>query len=198
MFLKVVGLRNVNKEQLLMMGHFYDSYKVNDDSFYFKFSSFLMRNGLRVKMICLLSEYFYTINEHFDLTSLNFSWYTSFQNTNLYYFITERFLDQFALYDLNLIIKKIRTSRKVRKYSKGKFRYQSRLILLRERQIFGSILRLWKICYNSCGEEGDNLRQRIIASFFLVDESLAPETTPQKIQETMLDLYIKQMSNSRK
>lgn len=48
------------------------------------------------------------------------------------------------------------------------------------------------------GEEGENFRQRVIFSFFLIDESLLPETTPVTIQETMLDLYIKETSNSRR
>lgn len=198
MLLKVVNLRSKTNSEILRVSHFKNDYLVDFSPILFKFSSFFFKAGLRAKTIVTISVLFNLAFETFELC--NDFWLTksSFKFINFYKNFTYNLCEMFTFHDLNLIIKKLRTSRKVRKYSKGKLRYKSRLLLLRDRQLFGVILRMWKICHSSTGEEGENLRHRILSSFFLVDELLLPETTPLAIQETMLDLYIKETSNSRK
>lgn len=198
MLLKVVNLHNKGDQRFLRVSHYIRDYSVNHNTFYFRLSSMFMKTGLRVKTISTISTCFSFCHEHFESDDNSVTINVTQLAISFYWLLTSDLCDKFSMFDLNLIIKKLRTSRKVRKYSKGKLRYKSRLLLLRDRQIFGVMLRLWKICYNSNGEEGDNLRHRLLTSFFFIDESLIPETTPSIIQETMLDLYIKETSNSRK
>lgn len=198
MLLKVVNLKSRRSAEILKVNHFREDYVVDFSPILFKFSSFFFKAGLRSKSIVTISVLFNLAFESFELSNEFWLSRCNYKFVNFYKNFTLNLKDMFTFYDLNLIIKKIRTSRKVRKYSKGKLRYKSRLLLLRDRQIFGVMLKLWKICHSSCGEEGENLRHRLLSSFFLVDELLLPETTPLVIQETMLDLYIKETSNSRK
>lgn len=48
----------------------------------------------------------------------------------------------FSFYNLNLITKQLRLSRKIRKYTKNKVRYRANTQIIRERSVYGTIGRL--------------------------------------------------------
>lgn len=53
----------------------------------------------------------------------------------------------FTFSGFNVLVKHVRLSRKIRKYTKNKIRYRSFIITLKNRQVYGTILRLWNLIY---------------------------------------------------
>ncbi len=116
----------------------------------------------------------------------------------------------FSFNNLNILVKHVRLSRKIRKYTKNKIRYRSFLVTLRSRQILGTTLRMWNLIYlnmNSSYRLKSFIINNLIWNKLLVlDDSLLEENennlnvdnnfsvidvdyvnTPQKIQFQMFD-----------
>jgi hypothetical protein len=111
----------------------------------------------------------------------------------------------FSFNRFNTITKHVRLSRKIRKYTKNKIRYRSFLITLRDRQVFGTIYRMWNLIYLNYNDSY-RLKSYIINNLLwnqlLIDnnfdeqienhldensEYIYDSTTPQKIQIQMFD-----------
>lgn len=116
--------------------------------------------------------------------------------------------DLFSFNNLNILVKHVRLSRKIRKYTKNKIRYRSFLVTLRSRQIFGTTLRMWNLIYlnsnNSYRLKSFIINNLIWNNLLILEENLIEEglsqtenksisgdilyeNTPQKIQFQMFD-----------
>ena len=99
-------------------------------------------------------------NKIWNLINYNIGWFLfNYVNKFLYsniqlnnFFFLENLTlnvrsDLFTFSGFNVLVKHVRLSRKIRKYTKNKIRYRSFIITLKNRQVYGTILRLWNLIY---------------------------------------------------
>jgi hypothetical protein len=96
-------------------------------------------------------------------------------------------------YDLGVVTRYRRVSKKIRKYTKGKLRYKASLVLVRPRQTTGLVLRLTRLAALStfagtnCGFR-PNVNKRLLLD--QVNMSMGLRPTFCLIQDKMLTKYL--------
>lgn len=134
-----------------------------------------------------------------NLISVNLGWYHFFNYKRCYRFVKNyNYLSYelwsremkklfFSFYNLNLITKQLRLSRKIRKYTKNKVRYRANTQIIRERSVYGTIGRLWKLIILK-NTENSNIRSEFITKLIWDDLYFLYENeTPINIQYTMIN-----------
>ena len=93
----------------------------------------------------------------------------------------------FSFYNLNLITKQLRLSRKIRKYTKNKVRYRANTQIIRERSVYGTVARLWKLIILK-NTDSTNIRSEFVTN--LIWDNLNDkydDDTPINMQYIMIN-----------
>lgn len=147
--------------------------------------NFFLKSGLKKKTAKLINTNlgWYHFNDH----KLNFS-FVKMKNYSHYDLWSQKMKKIFfSFYNLNLITKQLRLSRKIRKYTKNKVRYRANTQIIRERSVYGTIGRLWKLIILR-NTENSNIRSEFFTKLVWDDlENLYENETPINIQYIMIN-----------
>lgn len=187
-----LNIKNINKN--LMNDSFIDN------SFFNQIVSLFFKYGLKLKKVVIL-RYYLVVSTWTSVFNLESS-----QPNPLYQLINKKLMSSSTgsweasfrgffinLNNLSLLIKQDGTNRQVRKYSKGKFKYRSRVFTVGDSNVTNFLLRFWKIILFALNTDDSQLEKFFFTT--LVNINLNDyndlKFNPYEVQLSLLDKYFK-------